>query len=116
MPRTRALPAIPEKFYSVIGPISITKRQDLLEKDEAYGLFGPSQRAIILDDSEGSSLEHTWQTLWHEATHIALWDAGAHEDLKKDQEERVCHALSTYLTAMMRAGFLKVTYPKPRTK
>lgn len=106
--------AIPAEFFSVLGPIPITQKEDLLEKDECYGAFGPSQREILLDVSKGTARQHLWQSLWHEVTHLAIWDAGAHEGLTKDQEERICNALGTYLTAMMAAGHLKVT--KPRNK
>lgn len=114
MPRKRAMQAIPNEFFSVLGPLPVTLREDLLEKDEAHGAFGATQRNILIDNSEGASRDHQWQTLWHEATHVGIWDAGAHEGLTPEQEERVCNAMGTYLTAMMKAGYLKVT--KPRTK
>jgi hypothetical protein len=114
MPRRRALQEIPNEFFSVLGPIPVEQKSDLLEKDECYGAFGPSQRKILLDTSDGSTREHIWQSLWHEVTHLGIWDAGAHEGLTHDQEERICNAMGTYLAAMMAAGYLKVT--TPRTK
>lgn len=76
------------------------------EKCDTLGMFRPAPRAIQL--SEGMTSVGDWATLWHEATHSALFDSGANNSLTDAQAEIVCDVMGTYLTAMMRAGELTV--------
>ena len=44
--------------------ISITRVKDLLDTQEAYGLFDPTHLKIEIDSSLNNTM--AWETLWHE--------------------------------------------------
>ena len=103
------LPKIPKTFFSALGPIAVrflSKRK--ARKFGVCGRFKYIARRIEL--SPEMHITAQWVTLWHEAIHSAMTDAGAHGNtLTKEQEEVVCDAVGTYLTAMMLNGSLTVT-------
>lgn len=86
----------------------MTLVKGLLEKENAHGAWSPQKRDILIDEDKDVSLDNQWMSLWHEITHLALSDSGATTNLKGKQEELVCDALGGYLTAMMKAGRLKL--------
>jgi hypothetical protein len=102
------LPAIPQRVFSSLGSIPVSfmsaKKAD---KKGLCGVYDYTARTIKL--RPGMDLSSAWSTLWHEAVHVALMDAGVNNTLTKDQEEAVCDAVGAYLTAMMLAGAMKVT-------
>jgi hypothetical protein len=108
------LPKIPSEAFSILGPVPVILKEKLLKEEEAHGMWSSQRRDVLIDQDEGSSLENQWMSYWHECSHIALSDTGATTQLDDKHEELVCDAMGGYLTAMMKAGYLKVT--KPRTK
>jgi hypothetical protein len=104
VPRKR-LPRIPSSVPSVLGPVPV-RLDPFAEKNEAetLGAFNFHSRSIRIRDTLPRNA--AWQTLFHEMTHIALWDAGAHGQLTEKQEESVCDAVATYLAAAMQAGHI----------
>jgi hypothetical protein len=106
----KSLPKLPRTAFSLLGPVKVSlfskKKADKLG---ACGLYDYCARIIKI--RPGMNRTSEWVTLWHESVHIALMDAGVHGNtLTKEQEEAVCDAVGTYLTAMMQAGRL-VTRP-----
>ena len=100
------LPKIPAAFFSLLGPLPIVRISDeVSEKDEKFGEFLPSPRLIELSHDNPVT---EWSTLWHEATHSALFDAGVNNIVTHEQCEVICDVIGTYLTAMMLAGQLAV--------
>lgn len=74
---------------------------------DAFGIVDFEQRTI---DIVGTGPMATrWQTFWHEAVHVALWDSGTHNILTEQQNEAVADAVGAFLTQMMLAGQLKVS-------
>lgn len=106
------LPKLPTEAFSLIGPVPIVPLVIAKPEDnELYGRFAPGERVIEIAQEMTRDVE--WVTYWHEVSHVILTDAGANNSLTEHQQEVVCDAVGTYLTAMMRAGYLSVR--KPRT-
>jgi hypothetical protein len=101
----------PAEVFSVLGPLPVIRNDDLVEDREAFGETHFRPRTIVVDGKK-SSPETRWSTLFHEMTHVALWDGGVHQSLTHEQREGVCDAMGTYLAAAVRAGFLKLLTPK----
>lgn len=107
------LPKLPAEAFSLIGPVPVLPMDDArAEREDLYGRFLPGERRIEI--SAGMTREIEWATYWHEVAHVICTDSGANNSLTEQQQEIVCDAVGTYLTAMMQAGFLAVR--KPRTK
>jgi hypothetical protein len=71
------------------------------------GFFLPDER--VLKVSRDQPLAVQWQALFHELTHVALWDSGAHNALKGKQEEIICDAMGSFLAHMVTSGQLKLS-------
>jgi hypothetical protein len=108
------LPSIPKSVYSALGPLTVgfmSKKR--AKKLGLVGFFEFTRRRIKI--ASGMTRNAEWETLWHEIIHCALTDSGARGNvLTKVQEEVVCDALGTHLTAMMLDGSLTVTSPGTR--
>lgn len=109
MATRRKLPALPSDIFSVLGPIPVTERE--MHKDNLLGLAEFRPREISLDD--GMSLETSWQVLGHEIMHFVLWDGGVTDVLAREVEEAICNAYGTYFAAAVKAGWVKLSVPKP---
>lgn len=96
------LPPIPSQVFSTLGPMPV----QTAELDGEMGRTNFLLRNVKL--APGMNPVSAWQTYWHEATHVALWDAGVHNALGSKVVENICDALGTYLAAAVCAGFLKV--------
>jgi len=106
----KALPPLPTELFSVLGPLPIeTLDAQRAKEGEMLGVFNAEHRTIGVADI---AHEMRWATLWHEATHVALYDSGVNNALTEEQAEMVCDAMGAYLTAMMRAGYLAVSRPR----
>lgn len=107
------LPKLPTEAFSLIGPVPVVSLSDeRAAREDLYGVFMPGERRIEI--ASGMTRDVEWATYWHEVSHVILTDAGANNSLTEQQQEVVCDAVGTYLTAMMRAGHLAVR--KPRSK
>jgi hypothetical protein len=102
-------PRLPKAVFSVLGNLPLKKTKDGLD-DTDFGEFLFQERLVKI--RPGLSPDMEWPTYWHEAAHVALYDAGVSHQLSEKQEEAICDAMGTYLSAMMRAGMLKVVTPK----
>ena len=102
-------PAIPMAIFSVLGAIPVSPEKKLVTKKNALGItrFMPREIGLATKMCNGT----TWQTFFHEMTHVALWDAGVHDTLKPKERENVCNAMGTYLAAAMKAGYITVHVP-----
>lgn len=100
-----SLPKLPSETFSLIGPVPVV-RQDL-NPEHLFGDFrGVERRIRVHSDLPPAA---AWQTFWHETGHLFLHDAGISPELPRKLEERIVDALGVYMTAAMRAGYLKVT-------
>jgi hypothetical protein len=109
------LPPLPTRVFSQLGDIAVSYfSAKKAAKHNLCGQYDYCARTIKVRPAMHAASE--WMTLWHEMTHVALCDNGAHGNtLTKEQEEVVCDAVGAYLTAMMLDGSLKVTSPGTRT-
>jgi hypothetical protein len=74
------------------------------------GCFDPGQREITVNTA---ACVHTQiSSLFHEMTHLALWDSAAMHSLTDQQQEIVCDALGNYLAAAALAGCIIIRAPK----
>lgn len=105
-----ATPRIPSAVWSPLGPIPVVKKKGLVENDDAFGMFSGQKRQVSLDAENIPSLNA--QTLFHELTHVALWDSGIQNTLTHEQTESICDAIGAYFGGMMLAGCLTIKAPK----
>lgn len=98
--------ALPTTCFSLLGPLPVSFDPQLIKQKDALGYIDYADRTIRIQSDLHRQAQQ--QAFFHEMTHIALWDAGAHNSLSKKQVETVCDAIGTYLAAAVQAGFLKV--------
>lgn len=106
----KKLPPLPKTLFSVLGPIPVALVPGLDEKEKALGITRFQSREIGIQPGMTSTTQ--WQTFWHEASHVALYDGGVNDALTHEQEEAVCNAVGTYLAAAMQAGYITVNAAK----
>ena len=88
------VPKLPESVHSVLGPVTVrVVSRKLLPKDGRLGDYCPKQREIRLDES--ISLRTQWQILYHEWTHMVLYDSGLHEVVPEENHEAICEVFGT---------------------
>jgi len=88
------LPPIPDAVPSPLGPVPVVFVETLSEASddfETFGLWDMLNRVIKI--REGLPIAVQWQTLYHEMTHVAIWDAGLHNVLTEDCIEILCDVL-----------------------
>jgi hypothetical protein len=96
---------MPAAVFSLLGPVAVSVEEATATDAElTLGTFDRVKRRIRLDAALAPAARLA--TLWHECTHVALWDAGADNSLTERQAEIVCDALGTYLAAATLAGYL----------
>ena len=89
-----ALPPLAPTLPSVLGPVPVSRVEDLREREsgqECLGIWRSYERDVRI--AETAVPVAAWHTYWHEWAHIVFWGAGV--KLDKDVEERVCDALAT---------------------
>lgn len=103
---------IPTKVWSQLGDVAIEMKKDLKTEagESAMGLFGQYRREIELETEQCDASKLA--TLFHEITHLALWDAGANNSFTEQQCEIVCDAVGSYLAGAAIAGYLTIKVPK----
>lgn len=85
------LPPIPASVPSPLGPVPVLIVENLHEKhqrEDCLGYFNPVSRTVEIDPE--AVLVVQWHTYYHEAMHVALWDAGLNNVLSEEQIEQVC--------------------------
>jgi hypothetical protein len=103
---------IPARVWSQLGSVDVRHEPGMIENNEspAFGRWSGIKREITIDPA---ACEHTQlATLFHEITHIALWDAGGENVLTEAQTEYVCDALGAYLAGSALGGFLALRVPR----
>jgi hypothetical protein len=107
----KKLPPLPDEAFSTLGPVSVSyMSMKKAQKQGLCGVYDYTTREIKIRPEMDRRSE--WVTFWHEVAHLVLMDAGAHGNtLTKEQEEVVCDAIGTHLTAMMLDGSLVVKSP-----
>jgi hypothetical protein len=103
--------SLPESVPSALGPVPVSV-VDSIHEDGRRGEFNEEQRTLSVRADLCESMQ--WQTLFHEFTHIALFDGAAHELLTEKQTEAVCNAVGTALAAAIASGWIAVT-PRRQT-
>lgn len=104
---------LPAFVWSQIGRIKVLFAPIAAESgDEVpdYGRWEAASRTIRINSEPCADTQIT--TLFHEMTHVALWDAGGQNVLSDAQTEFVCDALGSYLGGATKAGFLKLQVPR----
>jgi hypothetical protein len=104
---------LPSRVWSQLGPIKIEVRTLTATDPQGEPDFGgwmPAKREIELhaDLCDRTRLA----TLFHEMTHVALWDAGGENIFSEQQKEFICDAVGSYLAGAALAGFLVLRVPK----
>lgn len=100
--RLKQLPPLPTRVHSALGPIPVELVKELKDDDgtSLMGKWIPDRRAIQIRAAMHRTAE--WHTLFHERTHVALWDAGFTQDQAANRViEHVCDAIATARVAEM---------------
>jgi hypothetical protein len=103
----------PKEAFSVVGNLAVKRTTEGLDEGD-FGEFMIQERFIKIRPKLPDNM--AWATYWHEALHVACYDAGIVHDLTDKRQEAVCDAVATYLTAMMRAGMLRVVTPRRKAE
>lgn len=97
------LPRLPRRVWSQLGPIPVVRVRRLKGErgDDLLGRWCPDSRKIEI--RARLSLATAWQTLYHEACHAWMWDAGCggYHTFGEAGEERICDTLSSALVGQM---------------
>lgn len=93
----KKLPPLPRSLYFPAGRVPVKRRKGLAEKEQASGMFIWNSREILIEATLGSHA--AWLTLFHEAMHCILTDAGI--QLDEYTEERLCDAYAAHRVAEM---------------
>jgi hypothetical protein len=104
---------LPNKVWSQLGPISIDVKALTAPApgaDPDFGGWIPAKREIELHAD--LCARAAIATLFHEMTHVALWDAGGENIFNEQQKEFICDAVGSYLAGAALAGFLVLRVPK----
>jgi hypothetical protein len=103
---------LPAVVWSQLGDVPVRHVEGMIESKEepAFGRWNAVRRDITIDPQPCHATQMA--TLFHEITHVALWDAGGENVLTEAQTEFVCDALGVYLAGAMQAGHLKLIVPK----
>lgn len=104
---------LPNKVWSQLGPVGIrvkTLSAPAPGSDPDFGGWMPAKREIELHDDLCERAKMA--TLFHEMTHIALWDAGGENIFTEQQKEFICDVVGSYFAGSMVAGYLTLRVPK----
>ena len=92
-------PPIP-KFVRCLGgrvPVKIVSKKEMAKYsdpgEELFGYFHESHRFILI--ARHLKPSERWRVLWHEISHIALWDSGIQNGLEGKLEEAICDAFAS---------------------
>lgn len=91
--KRRRWPRLPHTTESAAGQIDIHIVKTPGDDENVMGMFDPVNRVIYIKKSLRG--DQKWLTLYHELSHAALWDSGAHNLLPGDLEENICDAIAT---------------------
>lgn len=91
-------PPLPRTVSAPSGPVAIVLKPTAAKGK--MGSFDPSARTVTVDSA--LSPDRQWWVLFHEMAHVALWDSGTANLMKKRVQEAVCDAIAT---ARMRERF-----------
>jgi hypothetical protein len=87
-------------------PLAAPTPQDLPD----FGGWDPGPRSIEVNSNHCDASQLA--TLFHEMTHVALWDSGAHNVMTSDQQEVICDAIGAYFACAVQNGYVKLQVPK----
>ena len=91
-PTRRRYPPLPKQVPGAGGPIEIRVVKHPGGDPKNNGIFLPDSRTIeVASELRG---DQRWRIYYHELTHAALWDSGAHNMFSGKQEELICDAVS----------------------
>lgn len=97
---------LPRTVYTALGPAPVDL-SDIADSKESYGIWNNQKRTVTIDGQ--SSYENQLSTLFHEMTHIALWDGGVGNFIDEKMAEAVCDAVGGYFAAAVLAGYIKLS-------
>ena len=84
-------PKLPDTMDAPSGPVAVVLKPTAAKGK--MGSFDPSARVVTVDSA--LSPDRQWWVLFHEMAHVALWDSGAANLMKKRVQEAVCDAIAT---------------------
>lgn len=94
--KARRYPPLPTSVQGAGGTLTVQLVAEIKPDEpgeDILGQFDPSTRHIRIKKSLRG--DQQWLVYFHELTHAALWDSGAHNALTGPAEEIVCDAVST---------------------
>lgn len=92
----RRYPPLPKAVQGAGGTITVqlvAEIKSTVQDEDVLGQFDPSTRHILIKQSLRG--DQRWLVYFHELTHAALWDSGAHNALAGTAEEIVCDCVAT---------------------
>lgn len=92
----RRYPPLPRTVQGAGGTLTVElvdKIEPSTPEEDVLGQFQPETRHIRIKRSLRG--DQRWLVYFHELTHAALWDSGAHNALPGPAEEIVCDAIAT---------------------
>lgn len=104
---------LPTRVWSQIGPVRVEPKPTPPPSPDVnpdFGEWDAGARAITINTTAVPPMQIA--TLFHEMTHVAIWDAGGQNVLTEQQIEFVCDAVGSYLAGALLAGFVKLSVPK----
>lgn len=94
--KPRRYPPLPTQVEGAGGTLTVQLVPEIKSTEQGediLGQFEPSTRHILIKKSLRG--DQRWLVFFHEVTHAALWDSGAHNALPGAAEEIVCDSIAT---------------------
>jgi hypothetical protein len=92
---------IPATLAGPAGPVRVELSRDVVvDGDSAWGAFYEGERVIRIDTTAATA--HQLRVFYHEATHVALSDAGLEDVIPPAMQEAICNAVATARMAELR--------------
>lgn len=101
------MPLLPTFLPSVLGPIPVLSKDNLMSTQSALGESDYIAREMSIQS--GLHPDTAWQTFWHESFHFMLWDSGLSNMVtNKKLQEALCDSFGSFMVQLMKAGFIQV--------
>lgn len=91
--KAKRYPSLPKRVSGAGGDLTVVLVDAPGGDKENMGHFDPTIRHIEV--AKALRGDQRWMVFFHEVTHAALWDSGAHNAVPGAAEEIVCDAIAT---------------------